>query len=54
MNLARIMPGPRGYDLRNFECQKCDKVLTVSRRDRPHGFGRCPVAVRRAKGAEVR
>jgi hypothetical protein len=28
MMLARIMPGPKGYDLRNFECDKCDHVLT--------------------------
>jgi hypothetical protein len=30
MNLARIMPGPKGHDLRNFECEKCDHVLTVT------------------------
>jgi hypothetical protein len=30
MNLARIMPGPKGYDLRNFECGKCDHVITVT------------------------
>jgi hypothetical protein len=30
MNLARIMPGPKGYDLRNFECDKCDHVITVT------------------------
>jgi hypothetical protein len=30
MNLARIMPGPKGFDLRNFECQKCDNVVTVT------------------------
>jgi hypothetical protein len=28
MSLARIMPGPKGYDLRNFECVKCDHVET--------------------------
>jgi hypothetical protein len=28
MLLARIMPGPKGYDLRNFECDKCDQVVT--------------------------
>jgi hypothetical protein len=30
MDLARIMPGPNGYDLRNFECDKCDCVTTVT------------------------
>lgn len=30
MNLARIMPGPKGYDLRNFECDRCDHVITVT------------------------
>jgi hypothetical protein len=30
MNLARIMPGPKGYDLRNFECAKCVHVVTVT------------------------
>ena len=30
MNLARIMPGPKGYDLRNFECGKCDHIITVA------------------------
>ena len=28
MNLARIMPGDPGFDLRNFECRKCDEVVT--------------------------
>jgi hypothetical protein len=30
MMLARIMPGPKGFDLRNFECHKCDHVLTMT------------------------
>jgi hypothetical protein len=30
MALARIVPGPKGYDLRNFECEKCDRVVTVT------------------------
>jgi hypothetical protein len=30
MMLARIMPGPRGFDLRNFECDKCDHVVTLT------------------------
>jgi len=30
MSLARIMPGPNGYDLRNFECDKCDNVMTLT------------------------
>jgi len=29
MMLARISPGPEGYDSRTFECAKCDHVLTV-------------------------
>jgi len=27
MSLARIWPGPLGYDLRMFECGKCEHVL---------------------------
>jgi hypothetical protein len=30
MNLARIMPGPKGYDLRSFDCGKCNHALTVT------------------------
>jgi hypothetical protein len=30
MMLARIMPGPPGFDIRNFECDNCDHVLTLS------------------------
>jgi hypothetical protein len=30
MSLARIMPGPKGYDLRNFECARCDHVITLT------------------------
>jgi len=30
MSLARIMPGRTGYDLRNFECGKCDHVVTLT------------------------
>jgi hypothetical protein len=26
MSLARIMPGPPGYDLRRFECDNCNHV----------------------------
>jgi hypothetical protein len=26
MMLVRISPGPAGYDLRTFECPKCDQV----------------------------
>jgi hypothetical protein len=29
MMLARIAPGPTGYDLRTFECAKCDHVHTT-------------------------
>jgi hypothetical protein len=28
MDLARIVPGPPGFDLRDFECEKCDQVVT--------------------------
>jgi len=28
MSLARISPGPLEYDLRTFECTKCDDVHT--------------------------
>jgi hypothetical protein len=28
MSVARIMPGPKGYEYRNFECSKCDHVET--------------------------
>jgi Zn ribbon nucleic-acid-binding protein len=28
MMLAFIMPGPAGYDVRNFECVKCNHVET--------------------------
>jgi hypothetical protein len=24
------MIGPKGYDLRNFECDRCDHVMTVT------------------------
>jgi hypothetical protein len=27
MLLARIAPGPSGFDLRTFECSKCEHVL---------------------------
>ena len=27
MILARISTGPAGYDLRIFECEKCDEVI---------------------------
>jgi hypothetical protein len=30
MSLARIMPGPKGYDLRSFDCGKCNHALTVT------------------------
>jgi hypothetical protein len=30
MSLARIMPGPKGFDIRTFECAKCDHVMVVS------------------------
>ena len=24
------MPGPKGFDIRNFECGRCDHVVTVT------------------------
>jgi hypothetical protein len=32
MNLAQIMPGPPGFDVRTFECGRCDHIhiLTVA------------------------
>jgi hypothetical protein len=30
MNLARIMPGPKGFDIRTFECEKCAHVITLT------------------------
>jgi len=30
MMLARIMPGAKGFVLRNFECDKCDHVITLT------------------------
>jgi hypothetical protein len=30
MNLDRIVLGPNGYDLRNFECDRCDHLMTVT------------------------
>jgi DNA-directed RNA polymerase subunit RPC12/RpoP len=29
MMLARIMPGPPGFDLRNFECAKCVHAIMM-------------------------
>jgi len=30
MMLARITPGPKGFDLRSFECAKCDHSVTLT------------------------
>ncbi len=30
MSLARIAPGPKGFDIRTFECAKCDYVHIVT------------------------
>jgi hypothetical protein len=30
MRLARISPGPRGFELRTFECAKCDHVEQIA------------------------
>jgi transposase-like protein len=30
MHLARIMPGPKGFDLRSFECGKCGYKVTLT------------------------
>jgi hypothetical protein len=28
MHLVRVMPGEPGFELRNFECVKCDQFVT--------------------------
>jgi hypothetical protein len=35
MTLARIAPGPSGFDIRTFECAKCDHVLTATAESDP-------------------
>lgn len=30
MSLARIAPGPKGFDIRTFECSKCEHVHIVT------------------------
>jgi hypothetical protein len=30
MRLARISPGPTGFELRTFECAKCDHVEQIA------------------------
>jgi hypothetical protein len=30
MSVARIMPGPKGYNYRTFECTKCDHANTIT------------------------
>jgi hypothetical protein len=30
MSLARIAPGPKGFDIRSFECSKCAYVHIVA------------------------
>jgi hypothetical protein len=30
MNLARIMPGPKGYAYRTFECTKCEHTDMIA------------------------
>lgn len=30
MTLARIAPGPTGFELRTFDCTKCDRVEKVA------------------------
>jgi hypothetical protein len=30
MKLARIAPGPRGFELRTFDCAKCDNVEQIA------------------------
>jgi hypothetical protein len=30
MSLARIMPGPKGFELRYFECNRCLHVITLN------------------------
>jgi hypothetical protein len=30
MSLARIAPGPSGFDIRTFECSRCSHVQTMT------------------------
>jgi predicted nucleic acid-binding Zn ribbon protein len=30
MALAQILPGPPGFDLRKFECDNCDHIVTLT------------------------
>jgi hypothetical protein len=30
MNPARVMPNSNGHDVRTFECNKCDHILTLT------------------------
>ena len=30
MSLSRIAPGPKGFDIRTFECGKCEHVQILS------------------------
>lgn len=30
MSVARISPGPKGHEMRYFECSKCDQTITLA------------------------
>jgi hypothetical protein len=30
MTLARILPGPTGFELRTFDCSRCDHVEKIA------------------------
>jgi hypothetical protein len=52
MMLARIMPGPPGFDLRNFECAKCVHHHDDGR-DRPDEVEQGGLAGGRIEAAEI-
>lgn len=35
MSLARIAPGPKGFDIRTFECARCDQTVTLAAENAP-------------------
>ena len=53
MNLTRIMPGQRGFEMRNFECAKCDQFKTVTIEADPYAFGESGLGSRRVEAARV-
>ena len=53
MNLTRIMPGQRGFEMRNFECAKCDQFKTVTIEADHYAFGESGLGSRRVEAARV-